>query len=171
VEEPVESKIEVLHVSLELSADFDEFTRSLEQLLGRFDPNSLRGLDADPQSVEERLKASEGEEGLMLFDVQDHGQLLNVYRTPKKAKQYVLGNPLIAITMTRHDIRAGLYAPLRMFVYESGGRRAQVEYDQPSSLFGQFGNPDVTSVAQSLDAKLRNLIKKAERLAKGIQEG
>jgi 3-oxoacyl-(acyl-carrier-protein) synthase len=25
---------------------------------------------------------------------------------PRKAKQYILGNPLIAITMTRHDITA-----------------------------------------------------------------
>jgi len=68
--------------------------------------------------------------------------------------------------MTRHDIRAGLYAPLRVFVYEADDRSTRIEYDRPSSLFGQFNNPEVTTVARSLDEKLANLIKKAERLAR-----
>jgi hypothetical protein len=36
----MERKIEVRHVSLEIDADFDSFTQTLEQALGRFD-NSL----------------------------------------------------------------------------------------------------------------------------------
>jgi hypothetical protein len=38
---------------------------------------------------------------------------------------------------------------------------SRIEYDQPSSFFEQFINPEVTAVAQSLDAKLANDIKKA----------
>jgi uncharacterized protein (DUF302 family) len=102
----------------------------------------------------------------MLFNVQEHGKLLNIVGSPRKAKQYVLGNPLIAVTMTRCDIRAGLYAPLRVLVYEADDRSTRIEFDQPSSLFGQFNNPDVMIVAKSLDTKLANLIKKVERLAK-----
>jgi uncharacterized protein (DUF302 family) len=106
----------------------------------------------------------------MLLDIQDHGKLLNIAGAPKKAKQYVLGNPLIAITMTRHDIRAGLYAPLRVFVYESEDHSTRVEFDQPSSLFGQFNNPEITSVAQSLDRKLANVIKKAKLLTEETEK-
>lgn len=102
----------------------------------------------------------------MLFNIQEHGKLLNIYGSPRKANQYVLGNPLIAIMMTRHDIRAGLYAPLRVFVYEAGDRSTRIKYDQPSSLFGQFENPEVTTVARSLDTKLSNMIRKAELGAK-----
>jgi uncharacterized protein (DUF302 family) len=162
----MERKIEVRHVSLEISADFESFTQTLEQSLGRFDYSLSKDLETDPRSVEERLKASAGEEDLMLFSVQEHGKLLNIIGSPRKAKQYVLGNPLIAITMTRHDIRAGLYAPLRVLVYEADDRSTRIEFDQPSSLFGQFNNPAVTTVARSLDTKLANLIKKAERSAK-----
>jgi uncharacterized protein (DUF302 family) len=68
--------------------------------------------------------------------------------------------------MTRHDIRAALYAPLRVLIYEADDRSTRVEFDQPSSLFGQFDNTNVTTVARSLDTKLANLFKKAERLAK-----
>lgn len=162
----MEHTIEVRHVSLELKADFERFTQALERSLGRFDYSLYKDLETDPRSVEERLKASAGEEGLMLFNVQEHGRLLNIVGSPRKAKQYVLGNPLIAVTMTRHDIRAALYAPLRVLVYETDDHSTRVEFDQPSSLFGQFDNPDVTTVARSLDTKLANLFKKAERLAK-----
>jgi uncharacterized protein (DUF302 family) len=119
-----------------------------------------KDLETNPRSVEKRLKASAGEEGLMLFNVQEHGKLLNIIGSPRKAKQYVLGNPLIAVTMTRHDIRAGLYAPLTVFVYEADDRSTRIEFDQPSSLFGQFNNPEVTTVARSLDAKLATWLKR-----------
>src|SRR5450631_2184338 len=114
----MERNIDVRHVSLELEADFEDVTRTLEQFLGRFESDFLKEVATDPRAVEERLKKAAGEEGLMLFEVQDHGGILNLFGTPKKGKQYVLGNPLIAATMTRHDIRAGLYAPLRLFVFE-----------------------------------------------------
>jgi len=65
--------------------------------------------------------------------------------------------------MTQHDLRAGLYAPLTMFVYETGPAAVRVEFDRPSSLFGQFGNPTVTEVAVGLDAKLNALIEKAAK--------
>jgi uncharacterized protein (DUF302 family) len=158
----MESTVEVRHVSLEIHADFERVARKLEQFLGRFVDIFFEELETDPQSVQKRLGEAEGEEGLMLFNIQDHGKLLNIYGTPKKARQYVLGNPLIAAQMTRHDIRAGLYAPLRLFVYEAGDQSTRIEYDQPSSLFGQFGNPEVTAVARSLDAKLASLINKVK---------
>lgn len=164
----MENPVEVRHVSLEIKGDFGHIIQILEQSLGRFNNAFLDNLETDPQSVQERLKEAEGEEGLMLFNIQDHGKLLNLYGTPKKARQYVLGNPLIAAMMTRHDIRAGLYAPLRLLVYEIDNQTTKIEYDQPSSLFGQFNNSVVTAVARSLDVKLAGLINKVELLLKNI---
>lgn len=60
--------------------------------------------------------------------------------------------------MTRHDLRAALYAPLRVLVFENARGDTVVEFDQPSSLFGQFGNAEVTAVGQALDAKLARAI-------------
>lgn len=113
----------------------------------------------------ERLKKMEGEQGLMLFAIYVHSSLLGIYGGSREAKQYVLGNPLIASSMTRHEIRAGLYAPLRIYVYEKDAGRTIVEFDQASSLLGQFGHPEVNVVAQALDSKLRQLIEKAAHLS------
>lgn len=40
--------------------------------------------------------------------------------------------------MTRHRLAAALYEPLRVVLFEDEDGRAVVEYDKPSSLFGQF---------------------------------
>ena len=160
----MESQIGVIHVSMEINADFEIFTCTFELLLGNLDRSVFN--ETDPNMIEKCLRGMSGEEDLMLFEVLDHGNLLNILGSPKKAKQYVLGNPLTAIEMTRYDIRAGLYAPLRVLVYETYDQSTRIDFDQPSSLFGQFNNPNVTTVAQSLDKKLVNLIQKAESLAK-----
>ncbi len=157
----MERTVAILHVSLELDVDFEGFTRALERLLGRFDEGLLAGLATAPARVEERLGKAAGEEGLMLFAVRDHGLLQAVHGSRRQARQYVVGNPLVATDMTRHDIRAGLYAPLRLLVYAPRDGVTAVEYDQPSSLFGQFGNDAVTAVARSLDAKVARLVAKA----------
>jgi uncharacterized protein (DUF302 family) len=66
----------------------------------------------------------------------------------------------VAIQMTRHDIRAGLYVPLTVLVYEVSENTVRVEFDQPSSLLGQFQNADVDKVAKELDVKLEKVIEK-----------
>jgi hypothetical protein len=63
--------------------------------------------------------------------------------------------------ITRHDIRAALYAPLRVLVFESAPGRTTVEFDQASSLFGQFGQNEVTAGAAESDGKLDRVIAKA----------
>ena len=81
-----------------------------------------------------------GPSGFMLFSTSDHGTLLRIVGQQRKAVQYVLGNPLFAVEMTRHAIGAALYAPLRVLIYEADDGKTCIEYDKPSSLFGQFGD-------------------------------
>ncbi len=103
----------------------------------------------------------EGEQGFMIIQIFDHGADLLMVGQNRKARQYLIGNPLVAIQATRHDIRAALYAPLRVLVFESEPGRTIVEFDQPSTLFGQFGRNEVTAVAAESDAKLDRVIAKA----------
>ena len=102
-----------------------------------------------------------GSSGFMLFGTHDHGSLLRIAGQKRKAVQYVVGNPLFAVQMTQHDIRASLYAPLRVLLYENDEGKTCLEYDKPSSLFGQFGNAEITAVATMLDRKLEDLVAKA----------
>ena len=153
------------HIHVEADKPFGEVTAALEARMGKFDPAVYEELrsGADPEAVRARLEGMAGSSGFMLFRTSDHGALLRLAGQTKKAVQYLLGNPLFAVRMTQHDIRAALYAPLRVLVYEDDGGKTCVEYDKPSSLFGQFGNAVVTAVATVLDRKLEELVAEAIR--------
>jgi uncharacterized protein (DUF302 family) len=157
------SPIKIDHVRVVADKPFDRVTQSFEQQLGQFNEEAYKSLAAgeNPEKVRARIEAMAGPSGFMLFRTSDHGALLRLAGQKKKALQYLVGNPLIAVQMTQHDIRAGLYAPLRVLVYENEEGKTCVEFDRPSSLFGQFGNARVTEVATTLDRKLEQLVAKA----------
>lgn len=157
------SKINVDHMQLVTAKPFNEVTKAIELQLGTFDYSVQNELseNRDFPTAKAKFEKMEGSSGLMMFSVLDHGALLENSHKTQKATQYVLGNPLIALQMTQHDIRAALYAPLRILVYENDKKKTCIEYDKPSSLFGQFGNTEVTRVARELDQKLENLLAKA----------
>jgi len=157
---------QIRHLAVKLNTPFEKFTGQLERALGKFDPKQIAVHFETPASLEDAIKKMQGYEGLMLFNKYDHGALLTAIDAPRKAIHYMIGNPLIASTMTRHDLRAGLYAPLQAIVYEGKDKTAYIEYDLPSDLFGQFNNADVTSTGKSLDTKFENLIKMAD--SKGL---
>src|SRR4029077_18362481 len=143
----------------------------LERILGHFPFDIQRDLIEHPQLAAERLKAAEGAQELMVFSVFDHGAALNLVGARTNAKQYLIGNPLTAIQMSQHDIRAALYAPLRVLVYEQGEGHTIVEHDQPSSQFGQFGLTDVTQVAMTLDVKLERVLVQGAELSRVCRAG
>jgi uncharacterized protein (DUF302 family) len=159
------SRISFEHVRLTVDKTFDEFTEAFEEQLGRFDPSAYTELEGggDPQATRAKIETMAGSSGFMIFRTSNHGALLRIVGTPRKAMQYLVGNPLIAIEMTRHSIGAALYAPLRVLLHEDEEGKTCVEYDLPSSLFGQFGDERVDHVAESLDRKLEALIATAAR--------
>ena len=156
-------KVTIEHVHVGTEKPFAEVAAALEARMGKFDPAVYEELrsGADPEAVRTRLEGMAGPSGFMLFRTSDHGALLRLAGQDKKAMQYLVGNPLFAIQMTQHDIRAGLYAPLRVLLYVDEAGKTCVEYDKPSSLFGQFGNAKVTVVATMLDRKLEQLVAEA----------
>ena len=155
--------VAVVHVRVETRKGFAEVREGLERRLPRFNLDTLPSLLAEPQEAKRRLEAVAGPGGLMLFAAVDHGSLLAVLGQSRKAVQYVLGNPLLAVQMTRHDPAAGLYAPLRLLVYEDEEGKTLLEYDTPSSLFGQFRDDRVDAVAAVLDRKVEELVAAAVR--------
>ena len=150
------------HVQVVTPKPFDEVTKAFDQQLGKFDPEAYKSLAAgeDVEKVRKKIETMVGPSGFMLFATHNHGALLRLTGQKKKAIQYIVGNPLFAVQMTQHDIRASLYAPLRVVIYENEEGETCVEYDKPSSLFGQFGNAKVTEVATMLDRKLEQLVAK-----------
>jgi uncharacterized protein (DUF302 family) len=150
--------VAVNQIRVETAKGFAEVAERLERQLGRFDAGVFRSLPADPEKAERRLGEMAGPSGLMRFSTMDHGALLAHTGKPVRAVQYVVGNPLFAVQMTRHNVAAGLYAPLRLLVYEDGRGKTVLEYDAPSSLFGQFRDDRITAVAEMLDRKMEALV-------------
>jgi uncharacterized protein (DUF302 family) len=157
----VTSTVAVLHKSVTVDREFESFTNTLERILGHLPAGVQQDMIERPEAARQRIKAAEGAQGLMIFSILDHGAALNMIGARRNAKQYLIGNPSTAIQMTQHDIRAALYAPLRVLVYEHAAGQTTIEYDQPSSLFGQFGRDAVTGVAVSLDRALEEVIAQA----------
>jgi uncharacterized protein (DUF302 family) len=158
------TSISVQHVTVQSNHDFSATIQRFEKQLGTFDPGVIEILAEDPgrhtDEVRSKLQAMEGPSCFMRFGpVQNHGLLLPlVGKAAAKARQYVIGNPLFAVEMTRHDLRAGLYAPLRVLVYEDRQGATCLEYDLPSSLFGQFNDQNVRKIGMMLDQKMEKLV-------------
>lgn len=156
------------HVWVTTELPFEQVTKNFEAQLGKYDRAALAPGHAANTNLEELRKQIEGmagPSGFMLFDWFDHGRLLTLFGKMTRAIQFVIGNPLFALQMTQHNTAAGLYAPLRVLVYQDGGGKTCVEYDSAASLFGQFGDARITKVAAMLDNKLDALIATAIRPA------
>lgn len=155
-----DSHITVDHIRLVADKPFEDVAKAFERQLGRFDPDVYKALAAggDGEGARAKIAAMAGPSGFMLFTTHNHGALLRLAGQKRKAIQYVVGNPLFALQMTQHDIRASLYAPLRVLLYENEQEKTCVEFDKPSSQFGQFGDERISPTAAMLDRKLEALV-------------
>ena len=156
----------VHHISVTSRKDFTATIRDFESRLGVFAPESIKSLateNPNVESVTSKVEAMAGSSGFMRFGaVRMMGDLLPLVGKPiAHAHQYVIGNPLFAVQMTQHNSRAGLYAPLRILIFEDDSKLTYLEYDLPSSLFGQFKDERITKIAMMLDKKVEDLTKAA----------
>jgi uncharacterized protein (DUF302 family) len=153
---------QIKHLSVKVKSDFLNFTAAFENLAGKISKEDYMNIVTDPEGTYKHIESLEGYQGLIIFGIQDHGGLFNFIGQKRFAKQYMIGNPLIAFSMTQHDIRAALYAPLKVLIYQNEQHVTVVEYDLPSDQFGQFGNQKVTEVGYQLNDKLSKIITKAD---------
>jgi uncharacterized protein (DUF302 family) len=148
--------IAVEHVTITSPLSFAQVRQQLEQSLPKLDPRIAEHLasgDAAAASAYQKNGPA-----LSIFLERDHGALLAIAGQARNAIQYEIGNPLTASTMTRHRLSAALYAPLRIVLWEDSDGHAVIEYDKPSSLFGQFGDAEVTEVGRYLDHALETAL-------------
>lgn len=151
--------IAVEHVRISSGRPFAEVRRKLEGTVPRLDTSIADALCSGDQ---ERAKDYEANgPKLSIFGERDHGALLQIAGRRRNAIQYEIGNPLTASKMTRHQLPAALYAPLRVVLFEDEQGRGLFEYDKPSSYFNQYGDERVTEVGRYLDATLEAVLRNA----------
>ena len=112
------------------------------------------------EAYEREVQSHAGPSGFMLFALLDHGDWIKKAGIDRKVLRVVIGNPLIAITMLRHDVTAGLFAPVELLIAEEKNDRSSLTYVVPSSLMVVEKNEALRAAAVQLDAKLEALAAK-----------
>jgi len=114
------------------------------------------------ESFEDYIRSALGPYGFMKFYQIDHGSWIHLYdMNNKHAIRLVFGNPLIAITMIKHDIRAGLFVPIEAYIIgREDGSGTDIIYIKPSTLIAgsEDSSQELKNAAEILDTKLEELL-------------
>ena len=147
----------------ETGLPFDEVLRRFHAQVGHADMPTLARLAVE--TPDEQAYAREigarfvGKSGFMLFSEIDHGGWIARFGIRRQAIRLIFGNPLIAITMIREDLLAGLFVPVEMLVVDAPDGGSKLTYVQPSSLIAiDWENSALRTAAEALDAKVAALV-------------
>ena len=107
--DPREIRFEGVRVRYDSAKSYDELVAALLADIGER-PVSLDELATSStswESYQQQVEPHVGPSGFMLFKLFDHGAWITTAGIQRKVLSVILGNPLIAITMLRHDVAAG----------------------------------------------------------------
>jgi uncharacterized protein (DUF302 family) len=152
--------ITVDHVTFVSDRSFKDVVHAFEEQVGTLEEIGWPAIPAasrDQGDFERRVREVLGPSGFTRFLTIDHGEWVSKQGRPSRFLMYTIGNPLIAITMMRHDIEAGLDVPVRLAIYEHFDGKTRFVFNKPSSLMSGLRNVAVQDAARKLDAKLMAL--------------
>jgi len=108
--------VKVVHVTIACGRPFETMRDALVKDVPALDPQLVKLLiGTDATEIGERRATGPK---LWLLEIRDHGALVAAEGHAKNAIQFEIGNPLTVECMTRHRLAAGLYALLRIGLYE-----------------------------------------------------
>lgn len=141
---------------------FDEVLKKLRSLMGSASPNDINAVSQEATSESEFARLVDerfvGRSGFMFFAEINHGDWLPKFGISQRVVRWIIGNPLLAVSMIRHDLVAGLFAPVELLITESDKSTTRLTYVRPSSLMVIESNPPLLDAAQTLDEKLAALV-------------
>ncbi|WP_156685665.1 DUF302 domain-containing protein [Mycobacterium sp. Marseille-P9652] len=159
--EHTETRFDGVRVRYPSTKGFDELVSALLADIGEkpVPINEIAQTHDDWESYRQEVEKYVGPSGFMLFALLDHGAWITKAGIDRKVMRVILGNPLIAITMLRHDVSAGLFAPVELLVADEG-TGSSLTYVRPSSLMVVEPNAELLGAATQLDVKLAALAEK-----------
>ena len=138
---------------------FDQVLDKLRSRMGKIKLGDVLDPSSNRADFEKKVKEHEGESGFMLFMEIDHGSWMKKFGINRREVRWIFGNPLIAITMLRHDYSAGLFVPVELLLAENDkGAGCSITYVLPSSLISVEENAPLRAAALALDAKVKALV-------------
>jgi uncharacterized protein (DUF302 family) len=154
-----------VRISHESLLDFDRVLLNIRSVIGDMTIKRFDALTAEAstgEAFERTVETCLGPSGFMLFATIDHGAWISKFGIRRRVLRLILGNPLIAITMIRRDLTAGLFAPVELLLTESEDhQKCSLIYVLPSSLIAVGEDRELLAAAKALDAKLNALVIKA----------
>ena len=144
---------------------FEQVLAELRTRVGETTTKNIEQLSVDAETREEfasRVEKYVGPSGFMLFAEIDHGRWIKKFGIKRRLLRWIIGNPLIAITMLEHDYTTGLFVPIDLLLAENdGGVGCNITYVVPSSLMMVGRNSQLHSAAEELDIKIEDLVTQA----------
>jgi len=128
--------------------------------------NGARVVVASGKSFDDVAKSIEklaARNGMMVMAQVNQGKMLSMTGLKLKARLFLIGNPNVGKKIFQENHGAGLYVPLRIFVYEGADGKTYIAYDKPSTLLGQFSSKKVAMVGKMLDGKIEGLANMAAK--------
>ena len=158
--DPRETRFDGVRIRIDSDKAYEQVVAALLSEIGE-NPEPITDLPAvffqDWASFAAEITRHLGSSEFMLMHLIDHGGWLETAGINRKALRAILGNPLIAVTMLRHDLTAGLFAPVELLILEEDDNRSSLTYVRPSSLMLVDDNPPLRAAALVLDEKLAAL--------------
>lgn len=98
-----------------------------------------------------KMAVSKG--GMMVMGTIDQGNMLKMTGLQMNGTTFLIGNPNVGKMVFQNNPAAGLYLPIRVYIYEDSGKTF-LSYDSPSAELKQFHNPAINKTAAMLNKKL-----------------
>jgi uncharacterized protein (DUF302 family) len=148
---------------------YEKAAAAFEASIGRLELRTAEALEARNTpwaEVEVEMARMAGPAGLMLFAKFEQGAVASLAGRRIRCGLYLVGNPAVATRIVRIDVRASLYVPFRVALYEPREQAAAVlSFDRPSSFLGLFEQPEMREIGLMLDAEIDAVMKKVQQAA------
>ncbi len=166
--DPRETRFDGVRIRIDSDKTYEQVVAALLSEVGER-PEAISDLPGayfhDWESFATEITRHLGSSEFMLMHLIHHSGWLETAGINRKALRAILGNPLISITMLRHDLTAGLFAPVELLLLEEDHNRSSLTYLKPSSLMVVDDNPPLLAAAVALDEKLAALAAKVAAAA------
>jgi uncharacterized protein (DUF302 family) len=161
----IETTYRAVRLTYDSNLDFNETRARFDERVPAFEGATSIELvlgGAPWSKVQAAVDARAGPTGLVALSRLDQGALLSLEGEPLEATLYLVGNPIVAREVTRHEPAAALYAPFRVAVYRDT-TGVHIAYDKPSSIFASLGSSGIDVIAVELDDKIRTVVESSCR--------
>ncbi|RED58538.1 DUF302 domain-containing protein [Cohnella lupini] len=144
-----------------MGLSYEALVKAFEREMGKWDPvvdATLVLANAPWETVEAAFAEMAGKHGLMIFFRADQDRLTSLTNGIKRCSLYIAGNGVIAEKILTIDVRASLYVPFRVCLYDNGyPGGAILGYEPLATVLAVFHQQALNDIGQLLDSRIFTL--------------